>query len=70
MRLQVARVTKIIDAVDGNKRYMINLKHHAKFVVELSDQVAPEDVHEGIRVAVNPLNYKVGPTFSCSTLGC
>lgn len=48
--LQVARCTKIINADSDDPKYVINVKQFAKFVVDLSDQVAPTDIEEGMRV--------------------
>ena len=48
--LQVARCTKIINADTDEAKYIINVKQFAKFVVDLSDQVAPTDIEEGMRV--------------------
>ena len=48
--LQVARCTKIINADSDEPKYIINVKQFAKFVVDLSDQVAPTDIEEGMRV--------------------
>ena len=48
--LQVARCTKIINGDSDEPRYIINVKQFAKFVVELSDKVAPTDIEEGMRV--------------------
>ena len=48
--LQVARCTKIINADSDDAKYIINVKQFAKFVVDLSDQVAPTDIEEGMRV--------------------
>lgn len=66
---QVARVTKIISASnpkatpnpdeDDDLRYMINVKQTAKFVVDLSDRVAPADIEEGMRVGVDRVKYKI-----------
>ena len=39
---------------------MVKMKHHAKFVVEISDAVNPDDITEGMRVGVSPNNHKVG----------
>uniref|UniRef100_A0A8C5K588 26S proteasome regulatory subunit 7 n=1 Tax=Jaculus jaculus TaxID=51337 RepID=A0A8C5K588_JACJA len=47
--LQVARCTKIINADSEDPKYIINVKQFAKFVVDLSDQVAPTDIEEGMR---------------------
>uniref|UniRef100_A0A8C7EKV5 26S proteasome regulatory subunit 7 n=1 Tax=Neovison vison TaxID=452646 RepID=A0A8C7EKV5_NEOVI len=51
--LQVARCTKIINADSEDPKYIINVKQFAKFVVDLSDQVAPTDIEEGMRVGVD-----------------
>ena len=50
--LQVARCTKIINSGESGEeaRYIINVKQFAKFVVELSERVAPTDIEEGMRV--------------------
>ena len=50
--LQVARCTKIINSGEAGEeaRYIINVKQFAKFVVELSERVAPTDIEEGMRV--------------------
>jgi len=48
--LQVARCTKIISTETEDPKYIINVKQFAKFVVDLSDQVAPTDIEEGMRV--------------------
>ncbi|KAG7210919.1 hypothetical protein KM043_016296 [Ampulex compressa] len=44
--LQVARCTKIINAVSEDLKYIINVKQFAKFVVDLADSVAPTDIEE------------------------
>jgi len=70
--LQVARCTKIINADTDEPRYIINVKQFAKFVVDLSDQVAPTDIEEGMRVGVDrnkyqihiPLPPKIDPTVT------
>ena len=61
--LQVARCTKIISADTDDPKYIINVKQFAKFVVDLSDQVAPTDIEEGMRVGwVVDLSDQVAPT--------
>ncbi|KAG8142535.1 hypothetical protein E2320_005754, partial [Naja naja] len=53
-------------------KYIINVKQFAKFVVDLSDQVAPTDIEEGMRVGVDrnkyqihiPLPPKIDPTVT------
>ncbi|XP_064412889.1 26S proteasome regulatory subunit 7-like [Latimeria chalumnae] len=70
--LQVARCTKIISAESEDSKYIINVKQFAKFVVDLSDQVAPTDIEEGMRVGVDrnkyqihiPLPPKIDPTVT------
>ncbi|RXN17712.1 26S protease regulatory subunit 7 [Labeo rohita] len=70
--LQVARCTKIINSDSEDPKYIINVKQFAKFVVDLSDQVAPTDIEEGMRVGVDrnkyqihiPLPPKIDPTVT------
>uniref|UniRef100_A0A2K6RNU9 26S proteasome regulatory subunit 7 n=1 Tax=Rhinopithecus roxellana TaxID=61622 RepID=A0A2K6RNU9_RHIRO len=70
--LQVARCRKIISADSEDPKYIINVKQFAKFVVDLSDQVAPTDIEEGMRVGVDrnkyqihiPLPPKIDPTVT------
>ncbi|XP_065842762.1 26S proteasome regulatory subunit 7 [Oscarella lobularis] len=57
--LQVARCTKIINGDSDEPRYIINVKQFAKFVVELSDKVAPTDIEEGMRVGVDRDKYQI-----------
>ncbi|OBS71989.1 hypothetical protein A6R68_13433, partial [Neotoma lepida] len=57
--LQVARCTKIINADSEDPKYIINVKQFAKFVVDLSDQVAPTDIEEGMRVGVDRNKYQI-----------
>lgn len=57
--LQVARCTKIINPDSNDPKYIINVKQYAKFVVELSDQVAPTDIEEGMRVGVDRSKYQI-----------
>ena len=75
--LQVARVTKIIDeGSEEDRKYIINLKQIAKFVVGLGDKVAPADIEEGMRVGVDrtkysiliPLPPKIDPTVTMMTV--
>lgn len=71
--LQVARCTKIINpASDTERKYVINLRQVAKFVVGLGDKVSPTDIDEDMRVGVDrqkyaiqiPLPPKIDPTVS------
>ncbi|XP_053414837.1 26S proteasome regulatory subunit 7-like [Nycticebus coucang] len=70
--LQVARCTKITNADSEDPKYIINMKQFAKFVVDLSDQVAPTDIEEGMRVGADrnkyqihiPLPPKIDPTVT------
>lgn len=57
--LQVARCTKIINPDSNEPKYIINVKQYAKFVVELSDNVAPTDIEEGMRVGVDRTKYQI-----------
>lgn len=57
--LQVAKVTKIMDAGTPDAKYLINIKQMAKFVVALDDKVAPTDVEEGMRVGVDRAKFKI-----------
>ena len=71
--LQVARCTKIINPnSDTDRKYVINLRQVAKFVVGLGEKVSPTDVDEDMRVGVDrqkyaiqiPLPPKIDPTVS------
>ncbi|XP_016125911.1 26S protease regulatory subunit 7-like [Sinocyclocheilus grahami] len=72
MFLFVHRCTKIINSDSEDPKYIINVKQFAKFVVDLSDQVAPTDIEEGMRVGVDrnkyqihiPLPPKIDPTVT------
>jgi len=57
--LQVARCTKIIEPDSTDPKYIINVKQYAKFVVNLSDNVAPTDIEEGMRVGVDRQKYEI-----------
>lgn len=50
--LTVARCTKIINPKQKDAKYMITIKHIAKYVVALGEKLAPTDVEEGMRVGV------------------
>ena len=56
--LQVARLNKIIEE-GTEKKYVIHIKQIAKFVVKLSDKLAPTDVEEGMRVGVDRQKYQI-----------
>ncbi|KAJ2098016.1 26S proteasome regulatory subunit 7 [Coemansia sp. S100] len=56
--LPVARCTKIIGEGDSAK-YVINVKHIAKFVVALAQHVSPTDIEEGMRVGVDRTKYQI-----------
>ena len=70
--LQVAKCTKIINPGSDDRKYVINLRQVAKFVVGLGDKVAPTDIDEDMRVGVDrtkyaiqiPLPPKIDPTVS------
>lgn len=58
--LQVARCTKIIQGpTEEENKYIINVKHVAKFVVGLGKEMAPTDVEEGMRVGVDRQKYQI-----------
>lgn len=57
--LQVARCTKIINADQDDPKYVINVMQYAKFVVDLAESVAPTDIEEGMRVAVDRNKYQI-----------
>lgn len=57
--LQVAKITKIMDAGTPDAKYMITVAHMAKYVVALADNVAPTDVEEGMRVGVDRSKFKI-----------
>uniref|UniRef100_A0A2I3HRZ3 26S proteasome regulatory subunit 7 n=1 Tax=Nomascus leucogenys TaxID=61853 RepID=A0A2I3HRZ3_NOMLE len=57
--LQVARCTKIINADSEDPKYIVNVKRFAKFVMDFSDQVAPTDIEEGMRVGVDRNKYQI-----------
>jgi len=73
--LHVARVTKIFEK-DSESRYVINIKHHGKFVVGLGEKVAPADIEEGMRVGVDrqkyfiqiPLPPRIDPSVTMMTV--
>jgi 26S proteasome regulatory subunit T1 len=48
----VGRIIKIMDKDTDHTRYMIHLRKIAKYIVDLSDQLSPTDVEEGMRVGV------------------
>ncbi|KAL9178991.1 hypothetical protein ACHAXT_011964 [Thalassiosira profunda] len=87
--LQVARCSKIIpeeakagedgsggDGKLAENKYVINVKHLAKFVVGLGEKVSPTDIEEGMRIGVDrakysiqmPLPPKVDPLVSLMTV--
>ena len=55
----VGRIDKIMDKDTYHTRYMIHVRKIAKYVVELSDQLSPTDVEEGMRVGVEQKTYKI-----------
>ena len=72
----VGRITKILDPNTDHSRYIIHVKKQAKYIVDLSDQLSPTDVEEGMRVGVEkkkysitlPLPPKIDPTISLMTV--
>ena len=57
--LMVGRIIKILDKDTDHTRYMIHLRKVAKYIVDLSDQLSPTDVEEGMRVGVERKKYKI-----------
>eukprot|EP00756_Hemistasia_phaeocysticola_P004592 Hpha_TRINITY_DN12904_c0_g2::TRINITY_DN12904_c0_g2_i1::g.164592::m.164592/K03061/PSMC2, RPT1; 26S proteasome regulatory subunit T1 len=62
--LLVARCTKIIKDKEqpddeAQRKYMINVRQYAKFVVGLGDKVAPSDIEEGMRVGCDRNKYQI-----------
>ena len=57
-------------------KYVINVKHFAKFVVGLGEKVSPTDIEEGMRIGVDrakfsiqmPLPPKIDPSVSLMTV--
>lgn len=50
--LHVGRCERIINKGTDNARYVVSIHDQAKYVVKLSDRVAPEDIEEAMRVGV------------------
>lgn len=60
MALKVARCTKIITGEGADpKKYMINIRQIAKYVVELGERVAEDDIEEDMRVGVDRTRFKI-----------
>jgi 26S proteasome regulatory subunit T1 len=57
--LSVARCTKILNPGTNEAKYMISIKHMAKFVVGLGEKVSPTDVDEDMRVGVDRVKYAI-----------
>lgn len=57
--LQVSRCTKIIDPGTDNAKYIVNVRHIAKFVVGLSPELSHTDIEEGMRVGVERQKYQI-----------
>jgi len=74
--LMVGRIIKILDKDTDHTRYMAQIRKVAKYVIELSDQLSPTDVEEGMRIGVErkkykitlPLPPKIDPTVSLMTV--
>jgi 26S proteasome regulatory subunit T1 len=79
--LQVARLTKILNAGTEDAKYVIHMKHMGKYVVGLDEKLAPTDVEEGMRVGTEragvvgsklqiklPLPPKIDPTVTMMTV--
>nr|XP_027193576.1 26S proteasome regulatory subunit 7A-like [Dermatophagoides pteronyssinus] len=61
--LQVGECTSILDAETSNPKYVVNLKHVAKFLVGLDEKVSPADVEEGCRVGLDRGKYQIQLTL-------
>eukprot|EP00494_Astrolonche_serrata_P033684 UN33953 len=59
--LRVARCTKIVKGTGENDpdKYMITIRQMSKYVVELGERVAPDDIEEDMRVGVDRNKYKI-----------
>ncbi|KAM3141433.1 26S proteasome regulatory subunit 7A [Paramecium bursaria] len=59
--LTVARCNKIIapKSAQDKPKYMITIKHIAKYVVGLGEKTAPTDIEEGMRVGVERQKYAI-----------
>ena len=74
--LMIGRIVKILDPDTDHTRYITTIRKIAKYVVDLSDQLSPTDVEEGMRVGVEkkkykialPLPPKIDPTVSLMTV--
>jgi 26S proteasome regulatory subunit T1 len=56
----VAHCDKILPPVPTEKpHYIISMEHIAKYVVELDKNVAPSDITEGLRVAIEHRTYNI-----------
>jgi 26S proteasome regulatory subunit T1 len=56
--LHVGTCIQILQGTDG-ARYVVWVRHQGKFVVELSDHVAPTDIEEDMRVGVDRSKLKI-----------
>lgn len=50
--LHVGRCIRIIDKGKDNAKYIISIRDYAKYVVNLGEKVAPQDIEESMRVGV------------------
>ena len=74
--LMIGRIVKILDPDTDHTRYITTIRKIAKYVVDLTDQLSPTDVEEGMRVGVEkkkykialPLPPKIDPTVSLMTV--
>lgn len=72
--LHVGRCTRIINKGQDNAKYVISIRDHAKYVVNLGERVAPQDIEESMRVGVHmglskivieiPLPPRIDPSVS------
>ncbi|RWS14735.1 proteasome regulatory ATPase subunit 1-like protein [Dinothrombium tinctorium] len=61
--LQVGRCTKIINSSTEETKYVVSLKQFAKFVVDISTDLSPTDIEEGMRVGVDRAKYQIKVTL-------
>lgn len=78
--LLVGRLTKIIedtnDRGEKKNKYVVNIKHLAKYIVDLDPKLSPTDIEEGMRIGVDkkkyrialPLPPKIDPSVSLMTV--
>lgn len=72
-KAEAAKAVNAPGAVQGQKgadeqdQYVINIKQIAKFVVGLSDRVAPTDIEEGMRVGYVHCQFLIARSSLCTS---